>query len=157
MKILRFIIDPRKSCIFAEVNFQQRVYLTKILTMAEHNELGKDGEFAAVVYLKESRYEILHTNWRKGHFELDIVAKTEDELVFVEVKTRSERSIIYPEDAVTNQKIRNIISAADIYIKLFDIDLPARFDIISIIGKSPNFEIEHIEDAFYPPINIRRW
>ncbi|GHS95559.1 UPF0102 protein [Bacteroidia bacterium] len=104
-----------------------------------------------------NRYEILHTNWQKGHFELDIVAKSEDELVFVEVKTRSEGSITDPEDAITNQKIRNIITAADIYIKFFDIDLPARFDIISVIGKSPDFEIDHIEDAFYPPVNIRRW
>jgi putative endonuclease len=125
--------------------------------MAEHNELGKDGESAAVAYLKEKGYEILHTNWRKGHLELDIVAKTEDELVVVEVKTRSEGSILEPEDAVTNQKIRNIVAAADTYIKIFDIDLPARFDIISVIGKSPNFEIDHIEDAFYPPVNIRRW
>ena len=125
--------------------------------MAEHNELGKDGESTAVAYLKKSGYRILHTNWRKGHFELDIVAKTEDELVIVEVKTRSEGSIIDPEDAVTNQKIRNIVAAADAYIKFFDIDLPARFDIISVIGKSPNFEIDHIEDAFYPPVNIRRW
>ncbi|GHT60004.1 UPF0102 protein [Bacteroidia bacterium] len=125
--------------------------------MAEHNELGKDGESAAVTYLKKNGYEILHTNWQKGHFELDIVAKSEDELVFVEVKTRSEGSITDPEDAITNQKIRNIITAADIYIKFFDIDLPARFDIISVIGKSPDFEIDHIEDAFYPPVNIRRW
>jgi len=125
--------------------------------MAEHNKLGKDGEAAAVAYLKENGYEILHTNWQRGHFELDIVAKTEDELVIVEVKTRSEGSIMEPEDAVTNQKIRNIVAAADTYIKFFDIDLPARFDIISIIGKSPNFEIDHIEDAFYPPVNIRRW
>lgn len=124
--------------------------------MAEHNELGKDGELAAVTYLKENGYEILHTNWRKGYFELDIVAQTEDELVIVEVKTRSEGSIVDPEDAVTNSKIRNIISAADVYIKSFDIDLPARFDVISVIGKSPHFEIDHIEDAFYPPVNIRR-
>lgn len=125
--------------------------------MAEHNELGKDGESAAIAYLEENGYEILHTNWRQGHFELDIVAKTEDELVIIEVKTRSEESITDPEDAVTNSKIRNIISAANVYIKSFDIDLPARFDIISVIGESPDFEIEHIEDAFYPPVNIRRW
>jgi len=125
--------------------------------MAEHNELGKDGESAAIAYLKENGYKILHTNWRKGHFELDIVAESEDELVIVEVKTRSEGSIVDPEDAVTNQKIRNIVAAADAYIKFFDIDLPARFDIISVIGKSPDFEIDHIEDAFYPPVNIRRW
>jgi len=125
--------------------------------MAEHNVLGKDGEAAAVAYLEEKGYRILHTNWRLGSFELDIVARTADELVIIEVKTRSGGSITNPEDAITNQKIKNIISATDYYIKYFDIDLPARFDIISIIGNQPNFEINHIEDAFYPPVMVRRW
>ena len=39
--------------------------------MAEHNELGKAGENAAVAYLEEHGYLIRHRNWRKGHFELD--------------------------------------------------------------------------------------
>ena len=125
--------------------------------MAEHNVLGKDGEAAAVAYLEEKGYRILHTNWRLGSFELDIVARTTDELVIIEVKTRSGGSITNPEDAITNQKIKNIIFATDHYIKYFDIDLPARFDIISIIGSPPNFEIDHIEDAFYPPVTVRRW
>ena len=55
--------------------------------MAEHNELGKAGENAAVAYLEEHGYLIRHRNWRKGHFELDIVAAKENELVIVEVKT----------------------------------------------------------------------
>jgi len=124
--------------------------------MAEHNVLGKEGEAAAVAYLEEKGYRILHTNWRWGSYELDIVARTADELVIIEVKTRSFGSITNPEDAITNQKIKHIISATDFYIKYFDIDLPARFDIISIIGNRPNFEIDHIEDAFYPPVTIRR-
>jgi putative endonuclease len=124
--------------------------------MALHNVLGKDGESVAIAYLKEKGYRILHTNWRQGYFELDIVARTEDELVFIEVKTRSSR-LTNPEDAVNNQKIRNIISAADCYIKYFDVNLPFRFDIISIIRDRGDFEIDHIEDAFYPPVNVRRW
>jgi len=124
--------------------------------MAEHNELGKEGEIAAFTYLEKKGYHILHTNWRMGSYELDIIAQTADELVIIEVKTRSAGSITNPEDAVTNQKIRNIIAATDFYIKYFDIDLPARFDIISLIGSPPNFEIDHIEDAFYPPVTIRK-
>ena len=124
--------------------------------MAEHNILGKDGEAAAVEYLKERGYQILQTNWRLGSYELDIIAKTEDELVIIEVKTRSGGSITNPEDAINNQKIKHIISATDYYIKFFDVDLPARFDIISVIGSPPNFEIDHIEDAFYPPVTVRR-
>ena len=42
--------------------------------MAEHNLLGKAGEDAAVDYLERHDYVIRHRNWRKGHFELDIVA-----------------------------------------------------------------------------------
>ncbi|GHT56610.1 UPF0102 protein [Bacteroidia bacterium] len=123
--------------------------------MAEHNQLGIAGENAAVEYLKANGYRILHTNWRCGHLELDIVAQTADELVIIEVKTRQGGEWDAPEDAVTRIKIRNIIAATDAYIKMFNIDLPARFDIIAIIGKAPNFEIDHIEDAFYPPVITR--
>jgi len=123
--------------------------------VAQHNELGQTGETLAIEYLKAKDYRIRHTNWRRGHWELDIVAETPDELVFVEVKTRTGDWEL-PENSVNKSKIRNIISAADCYIKYFDVDLPARFDIISIMGKEPNFEIEHIEDAFYPPVNTYR-
>ncbi|KAA6302002.1 MAG: hypothetical protein EZS26_001818 [Candidatus Ordinivivax streblomastigis] len=123
--------------------------------MAEHNDFGKAGEDAATEYLKSKGYRIRHVNWRRGHLELDIVAETDDELIVVEVKTRNGRWDA-PEDAVTNTKIRHIIAATDAYIKYFDVDLPARFDIISVIGNAPDFEIDHIEDAFYPPVNTYR-
>ncbi|MDR0546160.1 MAG: YraN family protein [Dysgonamonadaceae bacterium] len=123
--------------------------------MAQHNDLGKSGEAAALNYLQTHGYRIRHTNWRRGYVELDIVAETDDELVIVEVKTRNGHWEA-PEDAVTNAKIKHIISATDAYIKYFDVDLPARFDIISVTGNEPNFEIEHIEDAFYPPVQTYR-
>ena len=124
--------------------------------MAEHNQVGKDGETTAVEYLKNKGYQILHTNWRKGRYELDIVAKTDEELVVVEVKTRSGIPLEMPETAVDNNKINHIILATDLYIKIFDVDLPARFDIISITGHCPNYIIDHIEDAFYPPVKTYR-
>ncbi|MDR2087098.1 MAG: YraN family protein [Dysgonamonadaceae bacterium] len=124
--------------------------------MALHNVLGKTGEDIAIEYLQGRGYQILHRNWRRGSYEIDIVACTEEELVIIEVKTRSNNSYSDPEDAVTNRKINHIVSATDIYIKLFNIDLPVRFDIISVIGHAPPFEIDHIEDAFYPPLNTYR-
>ncbi|MDR1719318.1 MAG: YraN family protein [Dysgonamonadaceae bacterium] len=124
--------------------------------MADHNMLGKNGEDAAVSYLKSQGYHVLHTNWRHGRYELDIVAETADELVIVEVKTRSGNSLMDPEDSVDQRKIRNIVFAADCYIRLYNIDLPARFDIISVLGSHPDFKIDHIQDAFYPPLNTYR-
>lgn len=124
--------------------------------MAQHNDLGKSGEKAAIEYLKERGYVILHHNWRWKHLELDIVAQYGDELVIVEVKTRSDSFYVEPHKAVSSQKINHIIRASDLYVKFFKIDLPVRFDIISIVGYEPYYEFDHIEDAFYPPINSRR-
>lgn len=124
--------------------------------MALHNELGKEGEIAAIEYLKDKGYQIRHINWHRGHLELDIVAQTEDQLVIVEVKTRSGNQWESPESAVNHTKIRRILSAADFYIKCFNIDMDIRFDIISIVGYAPDFQIEHIEDAFYPPMQTYR-
>lgn len=120
--------------------------------MAEHNELGKVGEDAAVAYLENKGYIIRHRNWRKGHFELDIVAVKGNELVIVEVKTRRNTEFSQPENAVNLPKIRRTVRAADTYIKLFQIDLSARFDIITVVGDKGNFKIEHLVEAFYPPL-----
>ena len=120
--------------------------------MAAYNTLGKDGEDAAVAYLERNGYVILHRNWRKNHLELDIVAVKDELLIVVEVKTRSNTEYIEPQDAVNWQKIRHIVVAADAYIKHFSIDIPVRFDIITAVGEAGAFEIEHIKDAFYPPM-----
>lgn len=120
--------------------------------MAEHNVLGKAGEDAAVAYLESHDYIIRHRNWRKGHLELDIVAAKSDELIIVEVKTRKNTDIRQPEDAVDIQKIRRTVRAADTYIRFFQLDVSVRFDIITVVGKLGNFKIEHIEEAFYPPM-----
>ncbi|MDR1459875.1 MAG: YraN family protein [Bacteroidales bacterium] len=120
--------------------------------MAKHNILGNRGEEIAVDFLKNKAYHILNTNWRKGRYELDIVACFDDELIVVEVKTRSENSILAPEEAVDRKKIRHIVAAANKYVCHFNIDIPVRFDIIAITGG----KIEHIEDAFYPPAMFER-
>ena len=120
--------------------------------MAQHNDTGKEGEEDARIFLQKKGYKILHSNWRYGHYELDIVAEKDNELIIVEVKTRTSTEYELPEDAVTTKKIKRIVAAADEYIQLNDIDLPARFDIIAIYKTSKGTEIEHLEDAFYPPI-----
>ncbi len=120
--------------------------------MATHNSLGKAGEDAAADYLRQHGYAICHRNWRKNHLELDIVALKGDELIVVEVKTRRNTDYIEPQDAVNWQKMRRIVVAADAYIKHFCIDAPVRFDIITAVGQPGAFRIEHIKDAFYPPM-----
>lgn len=122
-----------------------------ICAMAQRNDTGKEGEALARSYLEKRGYIISHTNWHWHHYELDIVAVFEEELVVIEVKTRSEDFLLSPEEAVDNAKIRRIVAAADAYARYFNIELPVRFDIITLIKKDGNYKIDHIEDAFYAP------
>ena len=118
--------------------------------MAEHNDLGKMGEVLAVNYLIGKGYEILERNWRNKHKEIDIVAKDCGTLVIVEVKTRQSDGFGEPDMAVTRQKQKCLVYAANAYVFSKRLDLDIRFDIISIVFNQGNPIIDHIEDAFLP-------
>lgn len=121
--------------------------------MATHNELGKKGEDAAVQYLLQRGYKIIERNWTYQKYEIDIIATNPEFIVFIEVKTRSSLRWGNPEEAVSNAKIKRIVEAADFYLREKNINLPARFDIISAIWTGKTFEIDHIDDAFVAPVN----
>jgi putative endonuclease len=121
--------------------------------MSTHNELGKKGEILAREYLQNKGYTILETNWRFHHKEIDIIASCKDILIIAEVKTRSGDYFQQPEEAVSLQKQKFLIDAADAYIQQNDINLEARLDIISVIIKNKDIKIQHIENAYYPTIN----
>ncbi|MEP7265699.1 MAG: YraN family protein, partial [Bacteroidota bacterium] len=57
--------------------------------MPAHIDKGNEGELLAVQHLKEKGYNILHTNWRNGKAEADIIAEHNGMLIIAEVKTRS--------------------------------------------------------------------
>ena len=123
--------------------------------MAEHNRIGNEGEDAAVDYLVRLGYDILHRNWRFGHYELDIVAYDPDDkkVAVIEVKTRSTIDFGNPEDDVIEGKIRRIVSATDAYINEYDVDEDVRFDVMSVVKSSDSgWKICHIKDAFFPPL-----
>ena len=118
--------------------------------MALHNQLGDEGEKIAVNYLKSRGYIIHHTNWRMSHLEVDIIAEDNGELVFIEVKTRSSDKYGEPEEAVDDQKERDLLRLASVYLENLQLEVPARFDIISIIISVNTSNVTHFEDAFSP-------
>jgi len=120
--------------------------------MAEHNVLGHEGEDRAAQYLIAKGYTILDRNWRSGHKELDMVARKDNQLVVVEVKTRRGTKFGNPQDAVDRMKIRRLTAAADSYVRLNCIDLDVRFDIVTVVENGNCVTVEHIEDAFFPPL-----
>ena len=118
--------------------------------MASHNELGKKGEQIARMYVQEQSYEIIHSNWKWGKKEIDIIARRGNELVFIEVKTRINSLFGWPEEAVHYKKRKFLQGAAEVYLERSG-DTPAaiRFDIIAItFTQGEKYELEHFEDAF---------
>lgn len=119
--------------------------------MSQHNnQFGKLGEDIASDYLNKKGYKLLHRNYRFGKTEIDLICETPEEVVFVEVKTRTSDQMAYPERAVGKAKQKNIRFAATNFLEEYEIFKPARFDIVAVIKNEKKFEIEHIEDAFYP-------
>ncbi|HOU95199.1 MAG TPA: YraN family protein [Bacteroidales bacterium] len=120
--------------------------------MTDINHIGPAGEGIAEKHLIDKGYKILNRNWKSGQKEIDIIAENEKYIVFVEVKTRKDDYYLHPRDAVTTQKQKMIIYAAESYLKIYNLDKECRFDIITVISDGNSFTVEHIEDAFYPTL-----
>ncbi|EZH71799.1 hypothetical protein ATO12_05325 [Aquimarina atlantica] len=117
--------------------------------MAEHNALGKKGEKKATDFLIEKGYKILERNYRYLKHEVDIIARKENIVVAVEVKTRSTPEFGNPQDFVKPKQIQSLVKAIDHYITDNDLDVEVRFDIVAIIENKLGTRMEHLEDAFY--------
>lgn len=123
--------------------------------MAEHNNTGEWGEKIAREHLMAQGYTILDTNATFGKNELDIVARHNDRIVFVEVKTRSTYEYD-PLDAVDSKKIAHLCRGAEAYVKAYNIPHPVQFDIVVVIGTPGSTPVvEHFPDAFMPPLSTR--
>jgi putative endonuclease len=120
--------------------------------MAESHNLGQKGEDLATEHLKNAGFRILCRNWKWGRHEIDIIAENKDFIVFTEVKTRTDDYQMHPVTAITKEKQKSIILAAEGYIRRFNVDKESRFDVITIIKKINDYQIEHIEDAYYPTL-----
>ena len=116
--------------------------------MATHNQLGAKGELMAANYLRSKNYRILESNWRWQKAEVDLIAQSNNILVFIEVKTRSSATFIKPEEAVHEKKQQLLIAAAEAYCEAKQLDLEIRFDVIAIVHQGNKTSIKQIEGAF---------
>jgi putative endonuclease len=120
--------------------------------MAESHELGQMGEELAAGFLKKAGFKILHRNWKSGKNEIDIICENTGFIVFVEVKTRTEDFKVPPSGAITREKQKSIVFAAHNFLNWNKINKECRFDVITVIKNDYGFEVDHIEDAFYPTL-----
>lgn len=123
---------------------------------AEAREWGMQAENIVCEYLISKGYTIRERNWRPytSKSEIDLIAQQGETLVFIEVKARSDMQID-PVDAITPEKVRNVVRGANAYLCLQEHDYFYRFDVASVNGTADDYVLDYIEDAFIPPL-LRR-
>lgn len=116
--------------------------------MYKRHTIGREGEKIASEYLLENNYNIIDRNFRCKQGEIDIIAKDREELVFIEVKTRTNKKYGNPIDAVTNLKKKHIIKAIEYYLYLNKLDnIFLRIDVIEVYKKDNKYCINHIKNV----------
>jgi putative endonuclease len=119
--------------------------------MAAHNDFGTAGEDAAAALLESTGWRILARNWRSGRRELDLVARRDAVIAFIEVRARASTAYGHPLETIGWRKRLQLETAARAW--LVQHGRPAevyRFDVVTVVGTGPAaaVQVEHLEDAW---------
>ena len=118
--------------------------------MAAKDALGRRGEAIAARHLVAAGLSIVERNWRCAQGEIDLVARDGDELVFVEVKTRSGVGFGHPLEAITASKLARLRRLAAAWCEAHPGDHDRiRIDAVAVIAPSLGpIEVEHLRRVF---------
>jgi putative endonuclease len=114
--------------------------------MAAKDELGRRGERLAEAHLVALGYSVVDRNWRCAHGELDLVMRDGDELVFVEVKTRSSLAYGHPLESITRAKLARLRRLAGLWCAAHPRAGRIRLDAVAVIAPARSLPtIEHLK------------
>lgn len=117
--------------------------------MISHNQkIGKNGEDYAIKFILSRGYLILKRNFRCRNGEIDIIAKDNKEIVFIEVKTRTNLKYGVPSLAVNDLKKQHIARVAKYYLHKYNLeDRLIRFDVVEILIKNGKFFVNYLKNV----------
>lgn len=119
------------------------------MTHARKN-IGNLGEEIAARFLQKKAYKIVQRNYRWARGEIDIIARHDNVLVFIEVKTARGNSFGPPENWVDQRKQKQIGLVAEKYLQENDTSgTECRFDVIAVELQGTKPQVRHIENAFW--------
>lgn len=113
--------------------------------------MGRRGEDLAHRFLQQSGFVVICRNYRtsSGDAEIDIVARDNGTLVFVEVKSRASADFGAPDRAIDSEKQQKIMRAAKSYVTRAGANWnEVRFDTVSVVFSNPP-SIVHYQDVFF--------
>lgn len=106
---------------------------------------GRKFEALAGKFFVENGYQILDKNWQAGHKEIDLIVRRGNVVVFVEVKSASNKKFGHPAERVDKKKIKNLTIAAQQYLLVNDLKgFDLRFDLVTFLDG----QLEHYPNAF---------
>lgn len=115
--------------------------------MSLNLQLGKSGERYAEEYLKSQNYAIIARNFRSKLGEIDIIARHQDTVVFIEVKTRTTLSYGLPAEAIRQKKLHSLIKTSQLFLKLNKrLGDNIRYDAVEVFLREGRPEINHIKN-----------
>lgn len=110
------------------------------------HEIGKTGEDLAVKYLEQIGYKVIERNFECKQGEIDIIAMNNNELVFLEVKTRTNLKYGAPIEAVDQTKQKHLIKAVQYYLYSRHLENEfVRLDVIEIYLYNHKYRVNHIK------------
>ena len=112
------------------------------------HELGRIGEDIIADYITKLGYKVVERNFERNQGEIDIIAKDKEELVFIEVKTRTDISYGEASEAVTNTKKRHLINSIKYYIYKQKLEnQPIRIDVAEVYINKGKVKVNYIKQA----------
>lgn len=117
------------------------------------SEISREAESFVCRWLEERGWNVDARNFRTRRSEIDIVARKEDVLSFIEVKFASDSSATVALDKIDSEKQARIVHAASAYLCKASPSNQIRFDVAIVRGSSENFRMDtYLEDAFRPDL-----
>ena len=114
------------------------------------HEIGKIGEDLSSKYLEDAGYTIIERNFMARQGEIDIIAKDKKELVFIEVKTRTNDMYGKPIEAVNMQKQKHLLNTIKYYLYSKHLENEfVRIDVIEVYFNNDTYKINHIKQIVW--------
>jgi putative endonuclease len=113
----------------------------------ENKVTGNKGETLAAEYLAKKGYKILQRNYRSKWGEVDIIAKTKDIVVFVEVKTKTTDRFGEPWEMVNHWKVEQVKRMGEVWCREFGWEGRVRIDVVGVWLNEDEPKLQHWESV----------
>ena len=110
---------------------------------------GNCGEDVCARYYEKRGYTVIARNFHSRYGEIDVIAESDAQLIFIEVKTRAEGQWTLPCEAVDRRKMARLTRTAQMFLTQYDKDKQMQFDVFEVLTRDGRpVKCRRLENAF---------